>query len=229
MKDTSPIVKDLLTSGLEARASGALPEAKTQFQAALVEAKRIRDFRGEASALLYLAGVLRVFDKDLLNARKLLKECLRICERISFGRGGAYAMMELGTIAYQEGKPEEGLNWLSRTLTEFEKQQDKKGKAAALHQMGLIEKYKKDFDSAERRFRESLMIFESFSDKYSMGQVLLSLGDVSINYHNDLEYGKQLFSKALEFFEETGSRHDVEKAKQNLSALQKLIEGNNPQ
>jgi tetratricopeptide (TPR) repeat protein len=220
MKDLAPILKELLARGSEASGKGNHPKAREYYQAALVEARRIKDSQGEARALLYLAGIARVSDKDLPAARKMLNESNRIFQKLHFDRGSAYAMCELGSVAYEEGKLDEGVKWLNSSIALFEKEGDKKGKAIALHQIGLIYKHKKDFASAEKSWRESLLIFEALGERYSIGQVLLSLGNISIDYHKDTEQGRLLLNKALALFEELGLAHEAEKARHNLANIE---------
>lgn len=224
MRNLAPIVKELLARGSEASGTGDYPKAREYYEAALAEARRIKDAQGEARALLYLAGIARVSDKDLLTARKMLNESIRIFKKLGFDRGSAYAMCELGSVAYEEGKIDEGLKWLNNALALFEEAQDKKGKAIAFHQAGLIYKHKKDFASAEKSWRESLIIFEALGDRYSMGQVLLSLGNISITYHNNTQQGRLLLERALSLFEELGLHHEAEKARHNLATIENLDE-----
>jgi len=220
MKNITPAVNDLLTAGIEAKRNGDILKSREYHQSALTEAKRLKDACGEATALLYLATIVRTSDKDLLKARKLLNEALQISNKVHFDRGRAYAMCEMAGIAYQEGKSDEALKWLNDALVIFDREQDKQGKALALHQMGYVDKYTENYTSAEKRWRESLLIFEGLGDRYAVGNVLLSLGSIRINYLNDIQQGKLLLSRALSIFEELGLAPIAEKLRHDLSQIE---------
>ncbi len=212
-------VKQLLTKGLDAKGKGNFHYAREQFQMALVESRRVRDLQGEANALLELAGIALKFDNDLSTAREQLENCLQIYTRIRFARGIAYSMSDLGSVALMQGKKDDALSWLQRALTIFESEHDQYGKAATLHQIGLIDKLSGDWDSAERHWRQSLTIFEKLGNKAASGQVLLSLGNLSATYHQDLQQARLLLNRALMLFEELGLVHEAEKARHNLSLI----------
>ncbi len=215
----APIVDDLLAQGMEANRRGDASKSQELYQYALAEARRLKDARGEATALMYLGSLARMQDRDLRKARRLLSTSLRIFTRLGFDRGRAFVMTELGSVAYEEGKPDEGMKWLADALPIMEQERDKKGKATLLHQMGLIDRYRKDPATAEKRWRESLLIFEALGVRYSMGQVLLSLAKASIEDHQDKEQGRVLIQRALAQFEELGLPREAERARHNLKLL----------
>ena len=221
MKDMSPPLKELLTEGLNAKRRGDHRNAREKFQAALVEAQRMKDDQGEANALLELSAIAIQVDSDRITARRLLEKCLEIYTRTQFDLGRAYAMSNLGSLALDEGKYDNALQWLNRALVIFEREQDKYGMAMTLHQMGKVDKQRGDIVSAEKRWRQSLLIFEGLGDKFAMGQVLLSLAGVSFAHHKDLRQAKLLLNRALALFEELGLPHEAAKVRHNLAIIER--------
>jgi len=228
MKDVAPIVKQYLVAGLANKGRGDVPGAKNAFQLAIAEAKRLRDKHGEASALFHLGGISRRFDRDLPRARKEISRSLALFETLGAPFGIGYALIELGTLDYQEGKFDKALEKLGRALPVFMDQHHQTGRAMVWHQMGLIEKARQNYSASERLFNDSLLIFQANGDQNAVGQVLLSLSDVAVNHHQNLGAAKSLLDRALSIFEQLGSEFDIEKTRLCLSALQQLDRGEDP-
>jgi tetratricopeptide (TPR) repeat protein len=210
-----------LNQGIDARRHGNFERAREHFQAAITEARRIKDYEGEANALLELSAVVRESDKDFAAARKLLKDCLSIYTQLRFERGKAYAMSNLGSLAFDEGKEDDSLQWLNKALVVFEREQDKYGIAMTLHQIGRVRKRRGDFTTAEEHLRRSLLIFEGLNQKFAIGQVLLSLAEISFVYHQDRRQAELLLNRSRALFEELGLPSEIEKVQRNMALLSK--------
>jgi tetratricopeptide (TPR) repeat protein len=221
MQDISPNVKELILRGLDAKKKGDSRGARECFQSARVAARRLKDVPGEANALLELAGIVVKFDNDLGAGRKLLNESLRLYTKAKFDRGRAYVMSNIGSVALREGEIAEAQKWFSQALDIFEREQDKYGRATTLHQIGLLQKRRGDWISAEKHWRQSLLLLEDLDNKYAVGQVLLSLADVSASFHHDPGRAKALLDKALSLFEELDLPQEAEKVRHNLALLQR--------
>jgi tetratricopeptide (TPR) repeat protein len=214
-------LQTLLKQGIDAKHHGDFERARKQFQAALTEARRTKDHEGEANALLELSAVVSEFDKDFAVARILLENCLHIYTQAQFDRGKAYAMTNLGSLAFDVGNDDDALQWLNRALAIFEQEQDKYGIAMTLHEIGRVQKRRKDFASAEKQLRRSLLIFEGLGKKFAVGQVLLTLAEISFVYHHDRRQAELLLNRARALFEELGLPNEVEKVRRNEALLAK--------
>lgn len=219
MQDISPNVKELILRGLDAKNRGDFRNAREHFQFARAEARQIRDKMGEANALLELAGVVVRFDNDLSAGRQLLDESLQLYKKAKFDRGRAYVMSNIGSVSLREGKIDEAQKWFTQALDIFEREQDKYGQATTLHQLGLLYKQREDWSSAEKHWSQSLLLLEDLGNKQSIGQVLLSLAGVSVNYHHDPRQAKVFLDRALRLFEELGLPQEAEKARHNLALI----------
>ncbi len=218
----APAITELLLDALKLRDQGDIAEALTKFQLAHREAKRIRDARGEASALLYSGGILRRFYKaKLRQARKQLDEGLRIFHRLKYANGIANALVELGTLDYQEGKSASSERHLREAARLFGELQDRAGQAKVLHQLGLLERHRQNHVAAEQYWREALLIFDGLHDEQGMGTVLLSLGGSQLFHHNSREQAKLTWEQALRLLEKAGDVFQAQRARQNLEQLAK--------
>jgi tetratricopeptide (TPR) repeat protein len=222
MPDVSLEVAELLRAGFAAKDKGDFRVARALFQAAVAESKKKRDRAGEARSLLELSAVVNEFDKDAKAARKMLNDCLQIYTKLRSDRGRAYAMSNLGSIAFEEKVLEAAWKWQTEALALFEKEQDKYGIAMASHQIGKIKSQQKDFSSAEMYWRRSLLLFEGLGRNYAADQVLLSLGGLHLDYYKNQEQAKALFTRALTLFEEAGLLHEADKARHNLAIVERL-------
>ncbi len=216
MTHMSMNLKELLSAAVEIRRRGDFRSARNQLNAALVEARRIKDRWGEAQCLLELGRIDVHFDSDYENGKKRFEESLLLYTSLRSNQGQAYAMNGLANIAQEQGKAEEARALLIKSVKLFEEVGDKNGQAQAWHGIGLLEKQAGNFSTAETHLRRSLLVFESLGDKFSVGQVLLSLGNVNVS-ENRLEHAKELFSRALALFEEIGLESEADKARHNLA------------
>jgi tetratricopeptide (TPR) repeat protein len=209
-------VKELLSVALATEQRGDYRSAGRQLEAALIEARRIKDKWGEAECLLDLGSIDVRFSNDYETGKKRFEESLSLYSALRFGRGQAYAMNGLANIARKQGKSEEARTLLLKSIALFEEIDDKNGQATAWHELGVLEEQAGDFPSAKTYLRRSLLTFESLGNKFSVGQVLLSLGSVNVS-ENKLEQAEELFSRALTLFEDLGLKSEADKARHNLA------------
>lgn len=209
----------LLNQGISAKHTGDYEHARSLFQTVIMEARLTKDYESEANALLELSAVVRLSDGDLATARQLLEDCLRLYAQIRFDRGKAYAMSNLGSLAFDEGKDDSSLQWLNKALVIFEREQDKYGIGMTLLEFGKVQKRRKNFAAAEEHLRRSLLIFEGLNNKYAVGQVLLSLAEISLVYHQDRRQAELLLNRARLLFEELGLPDEIRKVDKNLSIV----------
>jgi TPR repeat protein len=111
MADVLPEVAELLKAGFAAKDKGDFRVARALFQAAVAESKKKRDREGEARSLLELSAIVYEFDKDLKSARKMLNDCLQIYTKLRSDRGRAYAMSNLGNLAFDGGDLRDAWKW----------------------------------------------------------------------------------------------------------------------
>ncbi len=222
MADILPEVAELLKAGFTAKGKGDLRVARALFQAGVDEARKRRNPEGEARSLLELSAVVIECDKDLKLANRMLNDCLKIYTKLRSDRGRAYAMSNLGSLAFDEGDLREAWRWQGEALALFEKEQDKYGMAMAFHQMGKIKHQQDDFPSAEKYWRKSLLLFQGTGRNYGTGQTLLSLGVLYLDQYKDLEQAKAMFARAQTVFEELGLSHEAAKARHDLAIIERL-------
>ncbi len=209
-------VKELLSVAMETKQRGDFRNAGRQIEAALIEARRVKDKWGEAECLLDLGSIDVHFSNDYKTGKKRFEESLSLYNALRFGRGQAYAMSGLANVARKQGNYGEACNLLLKAMVLFEEIGDKNGQATAWHEIGLLEEQAGNFPSAETYLRRSLLAFESLGNKFSIGQVLLSLGSMNVS-ENRLEQAEELFSRALTLFEELGLKSEADKAHHNLA------------
>jgi tetratricopeptide (TPR) repeat protein len=215
----SPNLSTLLNQGISAKHTGDYEHARSLFQTVIREARLTKDYKIEASALLELSAVVRDSDGDLAAARQLLEDCLRLYTQIRSDRGKAYAMSNLGSLAFDEGNDDSSFRWLNKALVIFEREQDKYGIGMTLLGIGNVQTHRKNFTAAEGHLRRSLLIFEGLNNKYAVGQVLLSLAEISFVYHQDRRRAELLLNRARLLFEELGLPDEIKKVDRNMAIV----------
>lgn len=205
MKNTTTGVPELIRKGFEARRKGDSSIAKEHLWHALAEARRLKDFQGEANILLELSAVIRESDNDYETARKLIEDSLKIYTKIKNNAGRAYAICNMGSLALDEKNYDSALKSFKEALAIFEKSPNKFGMGMTLHQMGKTERHQKDWIPAEQHLRRSLLIFEGLGDKFAAAQALMSLAGLALDKNNDREFAKQMLIRAKTLLESIGN------------------------
>lgn len=216
----SPDLEQLIESAAKARSIGDNQTARRALQEAFTTARTRGDALAEAGALVEQGIMCLAVDQDTAGAYQCFSTALEVYTRIPSNTGSALAMSYLGRIARQERRVEEAYDWSSKALALYGKENDSRGRAVSLHFLGLLDKDRKDFDLAEQRFCQSLVIFYVLDDKSAVGQSLLSLAGISIDYHKDRHHARLLLSKALEMFKELGLTVEMNKTLYYLSRME---------
>ena len=216
MAQMSQVAGKLILQGQEAERHGDYRRARESYESALIESRKTNDLWGEAQALLELAGLAVTFENDLSAGQLLYDKSLKIYRRLGNDRGCAYSIAGLASVARRRGNLDIALKHFTQALSVFEKTSDKHGQAVVLHEIGLLDRQKGDYVSAERHFRQCLLLFQSLGNKSALAQMLLSLGNVNIEYHKDMQQAALLFGQALALFEELGLSNEAAKARHNL-------------
>jgi predicted ATPase len=102
--------------GETAWTSGDFDLAASVMEDALVEFQQLGD-EASVAVVLHRVAVNAIVEKDLVRARRLLDECLALCERNAQPRLVADAVQKLGWIAREEGDRERALELYEESAT----------------------------------------------------------------------------------------------------------------
>jgi eukaryotic-like serine/threonine-protein kinase len=195
----------------------AKPEEARQ---ACEEARRLfaeaGDRGGEARALASLAYVLRFFDLDRPQARKLYEESLTVSRAIGDEQAVANALRGLGLAIRESRRPDEPpsdepLKKFEEALALFQKIGNRSGMAWATTSIGYELVGAGKFEEAERKFLEALEAFRELGEKDGAGNVLMWLGEL-YQGRGEMERARGRFEEMLVTSRESGNRKGIGEA-----------------
>jgi tetratricopeptide (TPR) repeat protein len=96
------------------------------------------------------------YSDNYAEGENLLSKALQTATRINFPEGVAWASFHLGDLRILEGKYGSAIQYLNKSHTLFEKQNNKEGEALSLNAIGLIYLDQEDFQKAQTFFKDAL-------------------------------------------------------------------------
>jgi tetratricopeptide (TPR) repeat protein len=133
---------------------------------------------------------------DLLNAKKITKEALRLAEHAQWTEGTARAYGLLGVIHRERGELKQAAEMQQRALAIYEALGSKWGMALVYRNLGIIYRKRGNLDRAEDMQRRSLKLYELLGGRQGMAASYGLLGTI---YHlrGDLDQAETMQLKSL--------------------------------
>ncbi|AUT00313.1 hypothetical protein CLI64_07900 [Nostoc sp. CENA543] len=179
-------------------------EALQSFQRALAIYREIKNRRGEALTLNYIAIVNRTLG-DNIQALNFYKQALSIFREIGDSLNEGTVLNNIGIIHENLGQYPQALEFYQQALTIRKKVGDRNGEAFTLTNLGFINTTLGQYPQALKFYQQSLAIFKSLGDKR---REALTLNAIGIYYRTINEYPQALgfYQQALNIFIEIGER-----------------------
>ncbi len=124
----------------------------------------------------------------------------------------------LGGVAYSEGRAEEGMRAIERSIEHYEKAGDRSGLATARMNFGVLLLTEGKWPEAAEQFAESDRVRRDLPDQTGRSSNLLNLGllELSLGEHDK---ARQHLDESLAMSEETGECHVASHAQLGLAYL----------
>jgi predicted ATPase/class 3 adenylate cyclase len=132
--------------------------------------------RGKA---LLGAGTFANLQGDYTQAGVLLVESLALCRTLDDKQGTAWALNELGAVAYDQGDRGQARALWEESLALFRERNDKRGMAEVLDKLGRVARERGDYGRATALFQESLNLSRELGYDRGAAIVLKSLGNMA--------------------------------------------------
>lgn len=132
-----------------------------------------------------------VLKEDISEAKLYAERANKLAVELDFKKGRAYALNNIGLVAYYQGRYMDVLNFWTQSLKEFESIQDTIGIANLVNNLGAIYYSQGGNVKALDYYLRSLSISEKIKDDYNVVQTLLNIGGLYAemgNYDKALEY-----------------------------------------
>lgn len=163
------------------------------------------DGPGQADALLQLG-------RAHYSARRYPKaiECFERCAALRLTtkdtRGCAVALLHLSPVLFESGKHHEGINRALIALDLARALHDESIESGCINNLGEFHLRIGDFVNAESYYGQALPLVQKFSDSYSIGVVVVNIGDVQTRLGRP-SAALPLLERAMEIFEAVDNEH----------------------
>jgi CHAT domain-containing protein len=190
--------------GIEQIQTSQYQEALQSFQQALTIYREIKERKGEALSLNYIAIVKRTLG-DNIESLEFYKQALYIFREIDDRLNEGTVLNNIGIVHENLGKYPQALKFYQQALTIRKQVGDQTGEAFTLTNLGLINTSLGQYSQAEKFFKESLDIFRKIGDQR---REALTLNAMGVYYRTIDQYPKALesYEQALNIFIKIGER-----------------------
>jgi len=199
---------------------GYLAEGRDWLQEALAGPAPSPQF--EAAGLLWLARLV-YWQADYQTARQLAERSLAICTEVGDEINRGWALNLLGSISIYDGRPEEGREWLQKSL---EVTLDTTVRIEALMTSGELDLQQGDVISSRELFKRALGLARTAGQQWRASAAVLFLALIAF-FEGDQVAARSLLLESLAMFQATGNRYAQAATLNVFAAL--AVAGNDPE
>lgn len=152
------------------------------------------------------------------KARELLEESYAIFKELGVEKDIAFALNELGVIAYRFGKFARAKQIHQDTLEIRKKLANRKSIAVSLNNLGVVASSTGNYEEARSLHEQAIKIREDIDDQYGLASSLNNLGNVMNSLGNSTD-AKKLCEKSLEIRRKIGDRPGIGSSLNNLGMI----------
>lgn len=167
----------------------------------------------------YLEVSKEFFSSDPEAAIRYGEKALALCENISYRRGAALSLKNIGIGHYMTSRYVDAIQSWNRALDIFRKIDDKAGVANMLSNLGAIYFNQADDVKALEFYLESLKISEEINDSLRLATVLMNIGTVYLNKPATHDKAFVFFMRALPISDALGDKDAIGTVSVNLGEL----------
>lgn len=157
------------------------------------------------------------------EARELLHKSLNLLRSSppDTRRELAFALRQLGTIAYRQAEYAEARQLFRESLALYQAVDDQDGIAQALSSLGLLAIDLGEYAEAKQALQESLALYRLGGDRFETARLLNSLGILTAQSEGYTE-AKQFFHESIALRREIDDKYGVASALSNLGILAEI-------
>jgi len=161
------------------------------------------------------------------GARKAYNDGLEVVEELGDLRAQGVSLGQLGTLAMREGKLNEALDRHRAALALFQQLQEPAVEAGAWHNLGIVFEEARQWDEAERHYRESARIREQQGLLGGTNRAAATWGSLAIvsEHAGRPEAAEMWYRKTIEGGRKTDDRVGLAKSLSNLANLLQELPG----
>lgn len=169
------------------------------------------------NALLDLSSRIFRFQPDTAIGYSL--EAIQLAEQLSFDKGKAYGLKNIGLAYYIKGNYPEVKNYWEQSLGIFQVMGDRLGISNLLNNLGAVYFTQGDDPRALEYYLKSLRVSEEIGDKLRIATALTNIGAVYFNNPVHHDKAREYYSRALVISEESGDPDAIATSSVNLGEI----------
>ena len=158
--------------------------------------------------------------KEWEKAIDSFDKCREAAEKIGNKNMVAWAMFNSSEALAYTGQLEKAESYCMNALNICETQDDKIGMNGVYRCLGIIYRFKEDWDQAVENFNKSISILELLDIPYDLGDTYFQLG-TTYELMGEIMGAKQNYQMAKELFDTVGAKNQAEESQERLTALEK--------
>ncbi len=158
--------------------------------------------------------------KEWEKAIDSFDKCREAAEKIGNKNMVAWAMFNSSEALAYTGQLEKAESYCMNALNICETQDDKIGMNGVYRCLGIIYRFKEDWDQAVENFNKSITILEMLDIPYDLGDTYFQLG-TTYELMGEIMGAKQNYQMAKELFDTVGAKNQAEESQERLTALEK--------
>jgi tetratricopeptide (TPR) repeat protein len=159
-------------------------------------------------------GDINIKRKNWAKAIKNFEKCEKISSEIGDSHMTAWALFNAGECYAKKMKLEKAFNNCHKSLKILSKE-DKLGLAAIYKVLGIINRFKKDWDESEKNFNDSIDIFRELNVPYDQAITLFELGQM-YKEKNEPKLAKRSFKNAYSIFKKLDAAKEMDEVRKEL-------------
>jgi len=154
-----------------------------------------------------------------VKAIESFDKCREAAEKIGNKNMVAWAMFNSSEALAYTGQLDKAESYCMNALNICETQDDKIGMNGVFRCLGIIYRFKENWDKAIENFNKSITILEMLDIPYDLGDTYFHLG-TTYEQMGELMGAKQNYQMAKELFDTVGAKSQAEDAQDRLNALE---------
>ncbi|MFH1688782.1 MAG: protein kinase [Candidatus Eisenbacteria bacterium] len=202
--DRRGVAESLWHLGVVAWREGDASGARAVYERSLASARDLSDGQLVSRCLNSMAAL----EEDWDTRHGLYLESLELARGLQDRDGEAVVLCNLGSMASNAGRYEEGLSLLERGLASYRELGQPRGVAVALLSVADVAADVGDLERARPRAEEGLRLTRKLGARHWESYALSILGRVA-RLEGDLERARELFEENLPIAEEAGDRSEA--------------------
>ncbi|MCK5309901.1 MAG: tetratricopeptide repeat protein [Thermoplasmata archaeon] len=217
--DMSSMAKTFIELGNVYNHWGQHEKAIEYYSKSLIELEKLDDYSELARAYNNM-GDTYLQQNQWEKAIESFDKCQEASEKIGNKNMLAWALFNSSEALAYTGELDKAENNCINALNICETQDDKIGMNGVFRCLGIIYRFKEDWNRAIENFNKSITILEMLDIPYDLGDTYFQLG-TTYEQMNELLGAKENYQMAIELFDTVGAKNQAEEAKDRLAALEK--------